>query len=326
MIQPVIGSTILGNNGVQAFGPPISGHGFSSTGDHAAGYIKFVNGLGCAIDGAPAHLVDGSQEAQQFAITVSKFLAWTDSGPHSVLHVPSTMHGVAETGGNPTSQLPLFDPVGIIEKLQAIERITKYPVYVEWALGGSDPRPFILQIAPAEMAEHDTIDVNREGSMLMEARNLVGHGVKEASKIVLIRDDTDVENLLFFNPDRDNEGYIVIFRSSQSISTNGNSIKYSDVSRAGVVIEIEECNILGKRHQHGDIAQHLLGASRQTDKFVGDIPGRTDMPDIWDKVHKEGKEVELGGGRTLIVLDGHFRVVADKTRNSIKITDLESGE
>ncbi len=222
-----------------------------------------------------------------------------------------------------------FMPDKLLAAMQQIEQAAGYPVYIEWALGAIDGevKPMIVQIAPAEQTERAKLEAEIEGKTIAEARYILGSGVRSAKKIVTVGSFIGIEHLREFNSDLHNEGYILVVSSALSSTMSTLQLGYHDCSKAGVIIEIEAEDTM-RRHHTGDIEKHLFGASRQTDKFIGEMTrhgGGTDA--IWQRIFEQGaswkapdSEVsEWSKNGSIHVLDGDFNIYADAIVGKITI-------
>lgn len=222
-----------------------------------------------------------------------------------------------------------FMPHKLLEAMQAIEQAAGYPVYVEWALDTTQGaiQPVILQIAAAEQTPRAKLEAEIQGKSIVEARCLNGHGVREANKIVAVGGPADIEHLREFNRDPQNEGYIVLVSSQLSGPYSPVQLTYADCSKAGVLVDIEASD-LHARHATGDIVQHLFGASRQTDKFIGEVTVRGDIDDAWQRIYEEGKRwtspkspLSFSRHGSVHYREGSFKVIADATTGKLVIAE-----
>jgi hypothetical protein len=223
-----------------------------------------------------------------------------------------------------------FMPHEILETMKKMEEIAGYPIYIEWATD-SEARPVILQIAPAEQTARNKTEANIHGNVIAEAKSLLGNGHKKSSKIVAVASPDDLDHLIEFNSDPDNEGYILIFGSTLSSNRSMRPLNYADCSKAGALIEIQAEELLN-RHANGNIIDHLFGASRQTDKFIGEVTSAVgEVQKLWERVYEEGRQWRIEGrdeslyvsqfGR-LQVLDGEFEVFSDEVSRRFAVTEI----
>lgn len=222
-----------------------------------------------------------------------------------------------------------FMPDKLFETMNKLEKLAGYPVYIEWAMD-SETRPVILQVAPAEQTSRNKKEANLQGDIIAEAKSLLGNGTRKSSKIIAIASPDDIEHLREFNGDPDNEGYILIFGSALSSNRSMRPLNYADCSKAGALIEMQATE---QEHKHaiGNVVDHLFGASRQTDKFIGEVNSAIgDIESLWTRVHKEGKDWRVSEADSLYlaeygylkILEGEFEVFSDESSGRFVVTDI----
>lgn len=225
-----------------------------------------------------------------------------------------------------------FIPENLMAKMQELEKKLGYPIYYEWALETQkgNMTPVIVQVAPAEKTRRYALEEDVKGSIIAEARIVDGHGTRSISKIVLVTGELDVDTLKDFNDDRENEGYLVIFGSALSSNRSNYKIGFKHISNAGAILEIPD-NEKINRHAGGNVTEHLVGASRQTDKIIGEFPisDNFKFPEIWYKILDEGNIWEQASNEfdawneeaRLRVMEGNFTIYADETTGKIIVAE-----
>lgn len=351
MIHPLIGQRLPA--ALPAYAPALSGFGYSSTAREKDGFINVVAGFGGGLSRQGGERIrprdidsSGGRTVSFDELVTSRMSAGHDTVPPSDFRPKKDIHSSNDlrlvngdafylgqdepvpapydiwrhTDGSPLAvAMNLFEPERFIETLQAMEQITGYPLYVEWATttDGESLSTWVVQIAPVE--KH-ALSAERTGpfkEMYYAAHGVIGSGVKEAQKIVACLDPAGLKHLHEFNADPKNEGYILIYSSDVSTSmSDRRRIDFGDFYRASVVLDWP---MNTDSHLIVPIAHHG-GAIDLTGKLFGviDAEKSKEMDELGFRVWKSPNADKKTPG-SIRIAEGNFTAAVNEMEDRLII-------